>query len=161
MRGDTESCDVYGTVKTITNTITLPVDCLQKLVTEEELRGDDKYFCARCNKKRNAVRRSSFSVLPKVLILHINRTSWRNGSKKVQTAVQFSSQLDISALARAPTHRGMYKLNSVVVHHGRSLTEGHYTAYGWNDYTKMWLHFNDHRVQPVSENQVESQQGTF
>eukprot|EP00667_Euglena_gracilis_P001801 EG_transcript_1801 len=42
-----------------------------------------------------------------------------------------------------------YHLRAVIVHHGKGLQMGHYTAYCWNAIKEQWIHFNDAELQPA------------
>lgn len=54
-----------------------------------------------------------------------------------------------------------FDLCGLVVHHGRALRSGHYTAYAasWQSASAArWLHYNDNIVKPVELDEVAAQQ---
>ncbi|KAJ4459192.1 hypothetical protein PAPYR_4998 [Paratrimastix pyriformis] len=51
-----------------------------------------------------------------------------------------------------------YDLCAIVIHHGAGTTSGHYTAMGYHTERQEWLHFNDKRVDLVSEAEVANSQ---
>ena len=44
------------------------------------------------------------------------------------------------------------------MHDGKSMGQGHYTAFVWHSPLQTWLHCNDHRVKVVSWPDVSRQQ---
>ena len=58
-----------------------------------------------------------------------------------------SSSFSSAASSSTSSSRPGYQLHGFVVHHGRAMNQGHFTAYARveND----WYHFNDHRVTKV------------
>ena len=65
-------------------------ECLDLLTRTEVLEGSCKYNCPRCRMRADASRRCSFSSLPEVLVLHINRVNWaKRGQIKIATHVEF------------------------------------------------------------------------
>lgn len=48
----------------------------------------------------------------------------------------------------------LYDLVGVIVHEGRSINSGHYTAYCFNTYTDSWINCNDARMANVKEEDV-------
>ena len=97
---------------------------------------------------------------PRVLMLHINRTSWtQNGvNTKIQAHVEFP--LDGFSMG-SYTSAGLstnYQLRSVVAHHGRNMSCGHFTCFGRGARGGWWMHFNDARVTPATEEEVSAAQ---
>ena len=116
-------------------------------------------------------RSTLYEKIPSIVFIHINRTCYTaTGVKKIQGHVDFPLDgLDlVQALTRAEetssssssttttttaasraasSSTSGYQLHGFVVHHGRAMNQGHFTAYARvaND----WYHFNDHRVTKV------------
>ena len=105
----------------------------------------------------------SYSQLPRVLFVHVNRTDWINGMKKIKGYVDFpirnlNMQGTIANRQQSSMHSSednVYDLYSVVVHHGRAMNQGHFTTFALNN--GEWYHFNDHMVTRVSEDRVAAQ----
>ncbi|CAK4711183.1 unnamed protein product [Aphanomyces euteiches] len=134
-------------------------DCLAKFTAMEHLRGDAQYFCPSCNAKVNASKHTRLGSCPPVLIVHINRSDWVQDSQKIQSHVGFHEHgLDLTPFATNSATSLRYKLGAVVAHEGRSLTQGHYTAYAYNSYSTSWYHFNDHRVHKCTWSDVANAQ---
>ena len=98
-----------------------------------------------------------WAKLPPVLVLHLNRTSWVTGcSRKVPAHVSFP--LEGLALKKwCPAATAEYDLFAVVLHHGRSMQEGHYSAYvrsGGHGHEATWWHMNDAKVSRATEDEV-------
>ena len=55
------------------------------------------------------------------------------------------------------SEKSIYDLYSVVVHHGRAMNQGHFTAFALNT-DGEWYHFNDNIVTRVHEDRVAAQQ---
>lgn len=62
-------------------------DCLQAAFSDETLEGDAAYACERCRRKCTATKSRRLARLPPVLMLHIIRTDWAAGGRKVTTTV--------------------------------------------------------------------------
>jgi ubiquitin C-terminal hydrolase len=125
--------------------------------------------------------------IPDVAFIHINRTFYsKKGVQKINAHVNFPlSNFDIvSALSNESSKTSSsssssggsgsnkssgsnnseplssYKLYGIVVHHGRAMNQGHFTAYALVG--DDWYHFNDHRVTKVKNiNVIKSQHATL
>lgn len=62
-----------------------------------------------------------------------------------------------AASASAQPTRTTYDLQSFVVHHGRALGQGHYTAYALVH--ENWYHFDDERVKLVGDSDAQAAAG--
>jgi ubiquitin C-terminal hydrolase len=120
------------------------------------------YKCERCGQAGQVDALVTLGALPPVLVLHLNRTSWKFGGRKLPTPVAFplhdlqprahippAPPADAPAAAELP-----YELFGVVEHQGRTPREGHYTAFARNTEWDVWLHFNDKRVRIVLPEEV-------
>ena len=134
-------------------------ECLAEAVAAERLEGPNQYELEG-GRRVDASKRVLLDVAPRVLVLHINRTSWDfNGVSKIQTHVRcpFELSLDPYQVDGGPALR--YELQSIVAHHGHSMTGGHFTAYGRRlGDPDTWLHFNDARVTKVQPKEVSAAQ---
>ncbi|XP_026824549.1 ubiquitin carboxyl-terminal hydrolase 1 isoform X2 [Ooceraea biroi] len=112
------------------------------VVTSELLWGRDKYWCARCLRYNEARRAVCFPSLPRLLILQLKRFSTAAGSmEKINNHMPTPLTLQCfceecsneqtrgTAASSAPEARHVYRLYSVIMHQGATMTAGHYVAY--------------------------------
>jgi ubiquitin C-terminal hydrolase len=86
----------------------------------------------------------SFCNVPEIFIIVLKRFRPRlDGTyEKASNAVTFETDDVFSCISNDTK----YSLTGVVTHHGENHVEGHYTAFGWNQYDNTWYHYNDHQV---------------
>ncbi|KAH8232215.1 hypothetical protein KR032_002227 [Drosophila birchii] len=100
-------------------------------MTKEYFRGDNKYSCNQCTGYTEAIRSISYEVLPRLLVIQLNRFS--GGMEKVSTYVPTTFTLPCFCAKCCDLAEGhklhVYKLYSVITHVGATLTVGHYIAY--------------------------------
>ncbi|CAB1103092.1 unnamed protein product [Ectocarpus sp. CCAP 1310/34] len=114
--------------------------------------------------KRNlevkASRTLTLEQAPKVLTLHLKQFSFHPelGPRKLARRVRYPLELTVPTLVMSPSLRHeasirgplKYRLFTVVLHHGRSLHGGHYTALV-RDPRGEWKHYDDQHVTPETE----------
>ncbi|CAM9766465.1 unnamed protein product [Ectocarpus sp. 12 AP-2014] len=114
--------------------------------------------------KRNlevkASRTLTLEQAPKVLTLHLKQFSFHPelGPRKLARRVRYPLELTVPTLVMSPSLRHeasikgplKYRLFTVVLHHGRSLHGGHYTALV-RDPMGEWKHYDDQHVTPETE----------
>lgn len=110
--------------------------------------------CPGCGKREPATRTLSLSTLPTVLVIHIPRTSWRGGGRKLLEPVDAVSKPLLLGPSQDTGKPASYTCTGVIVHHGRQMGGGHYTAYCKSLSGTAWLHFNDSKVKQVPEEHV-------
>jgi ubiquitin C-terminal hydrolase len=101
-----------------------------------------------------AVEKSSFSALPPVLMLTLNRfiMSWNPKRmdievRRIGSKVKYPEELDMSTF---PGGDGMYRLAGVVYHAGGSAQSGHYTAEYLHPDDGTYYKANDEVVTPLA-----------
>lgn len=111
------------------------------VVTSELLWGRDKYWCARCLRYNEARRAVCFPSLPRLLILQLKRFSTAAGSmEKINNHMptpfvlqcfceECNNDQGRATAGRPAESRHVYKLYSVIMHQGATMTAGHYVAY--------------------------------
>ncbi|XP_053975823.1 ubiquitin carboxyl-terminal hydrolase 1 [Hylaeus volcanicus] len=111
------------------------------VVTSELLWGRDKYWCASCLQYNEARRAVCFPSLPRLLILQLKRFSTAAGSmEKINNHMPtpLTLQCFCEECINDQNHgitggrsesRHVYKLYSVIMHQGATMTAGHYVAY--------------------------------
>eukprot|EP00826_Nyctotherus_ovalis_P048897 TRINITY_DN581_c0_g1_i1.p1 TRINITY_DN581_c0_g1~~TRINITY_DN581_c0_g1_i1.p1 ORF type:complete len:525 (-),score=189.01 TRINITY_DN581_c0_g1_i1:1265-2839(-) len=108
-------------------------ESLSMFVSEEQLDKENQYFCEKCNKKVDAVRRVRIRRFPPVLTLGLNRfeMDWNTmDRKKLNDRLEFPLELSITGFKEFPEDAGEdeYELKAVVIHRGGAYG-GHYHAY--------------------------------
>ncbi|XP_034664731.1 uncharacterized protein LOC117899072 isoform X2 [Drosophila subobscura] len=100
-------------------------------ITKEYFQGDNKYSCSQCTGYTEAIRSISYEVLPRLLVVQLNRFS--GGMQKVSTYVPTTFTLPCFCAKCCELSDGnklhVYKLYSVITHVGATLSVGHYIAY--------------------------------
>ncbi|KAF3931691.1 hypothetical protein ABW19_dt0202893 [Dactylella cylindrospora] len=133
------------------------IDALRQISIPEQLQGGD--FKSARGASVSATKQTFIDNLPPVLILHLKRFQYNNtgGTQKIWKGIGYPLELDIPAEALSPTNRSSqkrpkYKLISVVYHHGKSATNGHYTV----DVRRQdgWIRIDDTIVKRIQENDL-------
>lgn len=134
--------------------------CLKLYLAEEELNGDNQWYCSKCKEHRDASKKTDLWILPPILIVHLKRFRFneygRIGSKN-NAAIDYPiSKWDLSRYVMSKgSEKPMYDLYAVSNHVG-SLGSGHYTAYGKNRFDDNWYEFNDSSCRRISERALRS-----
>lgn len=130
-------------------------DCITQFTNAERLGADDPWYCPKCKKHQQAIKKFDVWSLPKVLIIHLKRFSFsRSWRDKIDTLVEFPVEgLDMSSYVHNPAQKKqepiIYDLIGVANHFG-GLGGGHYTAYAKNGTQNSWYSFDDALVCPTS-----------
>ncbi|KAL3320036.1 hypothetical protein Ciccas_001282 [Cichlidogyrus casuarinus] len=131
-------------------------DCLDAFFSEDELTGDNRYLCKRCNASCNGTKSTRLLRAPEVLLIHLKRfrTDLISASK-LCTSVSFPlTDLDLSPyLFRKKTdgHNDsqLYDLAGIICHLGSSSSCGHYISMAYNHVTRSWLEYDDEIVTEI------------
>uniref|UniRef100_A0A0N5A1H7 Ubiquitin carboxyl-terminal hydrolase n=1 Tax=Parastrongyloides trichosuri TaxID=131310 RepID=A0A0N5A1H7_PARTI len=120
--------------------------CLEKHYSSEAL--SDGWKCPMCNEVRKASRCQKIMEFPEVLIIHLKRFEYSNGSSsKNEVNVYFElCDFDMSPFTHQESginYKVLYDLYAVVSHSG-NLNSGHYTSHVKLD--NEWIYCNDSRV---------------
>lgn len=120
----------------------------------------DKYFkkqkvklvCeGECERTVSFTRRVKIIKLPKYLIINLKR--FTNKLQKIDTAIAFSSNLDMSKYSVAVENSSVeYELVSVINHSG-NLESGHYYTFN-RTYDGVWVHINDNIVTSLDPKEI-------
>ena len=124
-------------------------DCFRQFSTPEKLSHQDTWFCNRCKKHKQAVKKIQIFKVPPVLIINLKR--FKGLQTKQNTLVHFPVKgLDMSEYVISQRQKQdeplIYDLIGVSNHYGQLLA-GHYTAYSKNNGT--WYRFNDDQVDQI------------
>jgi ubiquitin carboxyl-terminal hydrolase 10 len=98
-----------------------------------------------------AAKQVFIETLPPVLILHLKRFHYEgeNGTQKIWKKVGYPLELTVPKELFAPHLRNVgltgmrYRLNSVVYHHGKNASGGHYTADVRRQDGREWIRIDD------------------
>jgi ubiquitin carboxyl-terminal hydrolase 48 len=106
--------------------------CLDSYEQDEYLEGDNQYFCAKCDCKRDARRSLRFRKVPPVLSVQLCRYVFDRNTgqkKKLTDKVMLPRQLKIKTQeSNKSSTTQRYNLCAVMRHQGTSAHSGHYVA---------------------------------
>lgn len=126
-------------------------DCFRLMSQPKQLDEDNKWYCPSCKEHVLAKKKMDIWRVPEVLIIHLMRFK-QSGyyRKKNGKVVNFPLEgLDISEYVLGPQKKPLvYDCYAVSNHYG-SMSGGHYTAFGKNEITQEWYHFDDSSVDSV------------
>lgn len=136
------------------------MDALRGLTRTEALTGD---FGGKANSAKKQV---FIDSLPPVLILHLKRFQYDNnltGTQKIWKKVGYPLELEIPKELFQPSKRGglavkggppKYRLTSVVYHHGKSASGGHYTVDVLREDGREWIRIDDTVIRRIRKEDV-------
>eukprot|EP01090_Pellita_catalonica_P015874 TRINITY_DN438_c0_g2_i3.p1 TRINITY_DN438_c0_g2~~TRINITY_DN438_c0_g2_i3.p1 ORF type:complete len:330 (-),score=87.83 TRINITY_DN438_c0_g2_i3:36-1025(-) len=130
--------------------------CLDMFTKEETLGAEDPWYCNKCKKHQQATKQFHLWKLPKILIVHLKRFSYRNryARDKLECFVDYPlTNFDIGKYVLGEQSTTLYDLYAVSNHYG-SLGGGHYTAYGFNHRENKWYKYDDSSVSEVPAESV-------
>jgi ubiquitin carboxyl-terminal hydrolase 10 len=135
------------------------LDALRGLTRPERLQGD---FNSPKGKDVVATKQVFIETLPPVLILHLKRFQFDaegHGTVKIWKKVGYPLELEIprEVLSRQKRYEGelpKYKLISVVYHHGKNASGGHYTVDVRRQDGNEWIRLDDTTIQRVRSEDV-------
>ena len=131
-------------------------DSFNNFTANEELNGNNQYQTDKYG-KQDAIKKTVFSALPKILIIQLKRFEYNIEHKqmdKVYSACSFQKRLDLTKYTNSTTHstNTKYVCRGVIVHSG-NIDNGHYYAF-IHDKNNNWYKFNDSIVEHAYEYEV-------
>lgn len=138
-------------------------DALRGLTRSETLHGD---FKSPRGPNTTATKQVFIETLPPVLILHLKRFQYDNtgGTQKIWKKIGYPLELEIPKEVFPPQKRGIYAtrpqglpryaLLSVVYHHGKNASGGHYTIDTRRQEGREWIRMDDTVVRRVRSEDV-------
>lgn len=138
---------------------------LDAFIEGDVLDGDNQYFCEKCDKKVDAVKRTCIKRLPKILVVTLRRFDFdfdRMMRLKVNDFFEFPHELNMEpytqegllkkehpnkkAEVNYPEDYYKFNLRGIIVHAGTA-EQGHYYSYIQERVgQKKWYEFNDSSV---------------
>jgi len=148
----------YRTFEDTDDSVSL-TDCIELFTRTEQLGPEDPWYCNKCKEHRQATKKFDLFKLPKILVIHLKRFSYRNRywREKIDCLVDFPlTDLDLTPFVLYDQDvPPIYDLYAVSNHFG-SLGGGHYTAYAKNHRENKWYKFDDSYVSEVSPEMVKT-----
>lgn len=138
------------------------VDALKGLTRSETLHGD---FNSPRGPGTTATKQVFIETLPPILILHLKRFQYDNtgGTQKIWKKIGYPLELEIPKEVFPPHKRGgltakgglpRYRLISVVYHHGKNASDGHYTVDVRRQDGKEWIRLDDTIIRRIRSEDV-------
>eukprot|EP01132_Coremiostelium_polycephalum_P006089 gene6089-7587_t len=124
-------------------------DAITFFMKDEDLEG---YTCSTKKTEISASKAMSIEVLPKILIVHFKRFAYDNEALKLDKMIKFPINLNLSSKAPKLVSK-KYSLISVISHHGKGLSQGHYTCDVLQQ-DNQWIRYDDAIMSDVKEQEV-------
>lgn len=135
---------------------------MPEVIEAEKDNKESGYSCEKCKQLSSARKEWRIQDAPEYLTVHIKRFAYADKhSKKVKDAIKYPLDLDLTKFSVG--NNGvpiMYRLVAVLVHEGRTVTSGHYTAYCRQPNGK-WAEYDDECVRTVSPQTVLNQSSAY
>ena len=130
-------------------------DLLNLFNNEEKLNSDNQWFCNKCKKNQNAIKKMEIYRAPNYLIIHLKRfkikTSLFSNNNKNNIFIDFPIfDLDLSDYV-IEKNNVFYDLYAIIEHFG-DLDMGHYIAKCKNN--NEWIEYNDSNVEIINSNNI-------
>lgn len=151
--------DIMNKYTIVRNSCLSVYNCLQSFREGEKLDRDNSWYCSKCKKHQESMKKIDIYRFPKLLIFHLKRFRNKNvnfgiiQNQKNVTLVEYPLEnLMISQINSDKNH--VYDLFAVSCHTG-TISSGHYTAMCKNK--DNWYMFDDSSVYKVSSSSVTCQ----
>lgn len=147
--------------------VSLPVEADKNLAwalsshgEPEQLRGDNKYQCDKCQTHCEARRWWQLAALPHVLTVHLKLFAFdepiSGAGGKVPVAMSCPMRMNFGAWCspKCVESDDEYRLTSVIVHEGTAASSGHYYSYVYRRESDEWYCFDDSAVSQINEDEL-------
>lgn len=130
-------------------------------IIKTDKRDQSGYVCEKCNIKTNAIKISTIQRSPETLSIHLKRFRF-NGqqSQKVKANVKYPEILDLTSFTTDMSTPTRYKLVSVIIHQGRSVSSGHYIAH-CRQPDGTWATYDDEYINKIPRASALSDPGAY
>ncbi|OBA15914.1 uncharacterized protein OGAPODRAFT_88502 [Ogataea polymorpha] len=138
---------------------------IRDFFSPELLKTDKKdksgYTCENCKKTTNAIKISTIERAPETLTVHLKRFRFNGSSSmKVKANVTYPETLDLSEYTTSMNSPTKYKLSSVIVHQGRSVSSGHYIAH-CRQPDGSWATYDDEFINKIKARDALSDESAY
>jgi ubiquitin carboxyl-terminal hydrolase 22/27/51 len=134
------------------------MECLQSYTALEPL-SSEGYNCRGCGTPRSASKQLRIGKLPAILCIHIKRFGIKQSSpfneEKYEGKIDFPLSLDMAPYTTKSGKEDvelLYNLESVIVHQGEQISNGHYYSFCRQD--GRWFRFDDEIVSATTVEDV-------
>lgn len=147
--------------------VSLPVEADKNLAwalsshgEPEQLRGDNKYQCDKCQTHCEAKRWWQLAELPHVLTVHLKLFAFdepiSGAGGKVPVAMSCPMRMNFGdwCSPKCDESDDEYRLTSVIVHEGTAASSGHYYSYVYRRESDEWYCFDDSAVSQIGEDEL-------
>ncbi|CAF0920295.1 unnamed protein product [Rotaria sordida] len=131
-------------------------DCIDDFLKTEQLGANGRWFCEKCQKDTDAIKKLDLYELSQVLILQLKRfTDDLTDETKISTKIEIPEVLELKQFIENNeiNQSVTYDLIAVMTHTG-TLASGHCTAFARHLTNRRWYHFNDEHVRQASSREV-------
>lgn len=132
-------------------------DSLQEYFEKENMTGDDKYFCNKCNNKQDATRQIVLTSLPNLIHLKLMRYVYDNilmTTTKLNTEIRCPYTIDMGKYLDLPNEsskeNNVYNLYGVLIHKGKNANVGHFITHIKDLKTEEWYEMDDENVKMLN-----------
>lgn len=136
---------------------TLHDSLVQSFLNVETMTGVNMYACSQCGRKRNATRVQTILTLPNVITFHVLRFTYDPLTimrQKNDSVLRFPESIDMALYSSESTQttddatssEEIYDLQAIILHKGKSASEGHYITQIYDVVANQWIQFDDHNV---------------
>ena len=135
-------------------------DCLDFFFESEKISGENANTCSKCKVKRDGKRTFAIHGPPSVFIISLK--CFDNRSRKIDRDVSFKMELDLSKYVTKfndensnedQRNVSKYRLFGVIVHTGKTLSNGHYYAFAKNP-SNRWTKYSDNKCKNIYSDDV-------
>lgn len=149
--------EILLSVPNVSNEVNLS-DLIGSFFQEEELLGDDKYFCSHCAELVDSTKKVFIRKAPKHLIFNFQRNQYNkltNSNYKVMTPISCRKDLEITVyISEHESQKVTYELYGIINHGGCSISRGNYYSVTRNTLqinTSRWIKFEDVNISEVCD----------
>ncbi|CAF3819859.1 unnamed protein product [Rotaria sp. Silwood1] len=131
-------------------------NCIENLLIKEQLGANGQWFCEKCQKTTDAIKKLDLYKLPQILILQLTRfTDDLPDETKITTKIKIPEVLHLKQfIEKNKINQSVtYDLIAVMTHIG-TLASGHCTTFARHLTNRRWYHFNDRHVRQASLREV-------
>ncbi|RLN17390.1 ubiquitin carboxyl-terminal hydrolase 26 [Panicum miliaceum] len=119
-------------------------ESLDDYFSQEELDGENQYFCESCQKRVDATRCIKLRSFPPVINIQLKRYVFlpkTTTKKKISSTFRFPGQFEKRLSNSSSSYT--YELAAILIHKGTAASSGHYVAHVKDESNGQWWEFDD------------------